>query len=183
MAGDENSGADSPAPGARPDGSEGIDLEIRVLGPDDWERLRAIRLEALAESPLSYSSTLEREQAFSEADWRERLGAGFFAVAEVGSRDDALVAAYFPGGVTIEAEMVSLWVRPEARGLGYGGSLVETVALWASTAGAESVHTWMTEPNEQARLLYDNHGFVPTGERQPLPHAPEITEIALRRLL
>jgi GNAT superfamily N-acetyltransferase len=183
MAGDEISGGDGPRPAARPDGSEGIDLEIRVLGPDDWERLRAIRLEALADSPLSYSSTLEREQAFSEADWRERLAAGFFAVAEVGPRDDALVAAYFPGGVTDEAEMVSLWVRPEARGLGYGGSLVETVALWASTAGAQSVHTWMTEPNEQARLLYDNHGFVPTGERQPLPHAPEVTEIALRRLL
>ena len=158
-------------------------LAIVILGPDDWERLRAIRLDALLDSPTAFSSTLDREKAFAEADWRDRLAAAFWAVADVDGVDVACAGAYLPGGVTVEAELVALWVRPEHRGMGFGGALVETVALWAETMGCEALHAWVTEGNEIGQILYDHHGFVATGERQPLPSHPELDELALTRRL
>jgi GNAT superfamily N-acetyltransferase len=158
-------------------------FDVVVLGPDDWERLRTIRLEALAESPTSFGSTLAREGQFQEADWRDRLRGSFNCVAHVDGVDAALVGGFLPGEVPVEAELVSLWVRPEYRGHGYGGHLVETVLLWASTLGCASVFAWATESNEAAIVIYENHGFVRTGDRQPLPSHPDLFEIGLRRVL
>ena len=58
--------------------------EPRRLGPDDWEVFREIRLRSLADSPDAFGSTLEREQAFTEADWRRRLRGPVYAVTDPG---------------------------------------------------------------------------------------------------
>jgi GNAT superfamily N-acetyltransferase len=57
-----------------------------------------------------------------------------------------------------------LFVSPEARGLGVGKALIETVYEAAQKAGASRVH-WLTqEGNAQARTLYDRiaerSGFI-----------------------
>jgi GNAT superfamily N-acetyltransferase len=57
-----------------------------------------------------------------------------------------------------------LFVSPEARGLGAGRALIETVYEAAQKAGASRVH-WLTlEGNAQARTLYDRiaerSGFI-----------------------
>jgi hypothetical protein len=42
------------------------------VAPEDWQRLRDVRLAALAESPEMFGSTLAKEQSFDEAEWRGR---------------------------------------------------------------------------------------------------------------
>jgi hypothetical protein len=49
---------------------------VRPVQPDDWAALREIRLRALADSPSAFASTLEREQAFDEREWRRRIADG-----------------------------------------------------------------------------------------------------------
>ncbi|REF37074.1 GNAT family N-acetyltransferase [Thermasporomyces composti] len=162
-------------------------VRTRLLGPDDWRELRAVRLEALRESPWAFGSTYARESAFTEADWRRRLSAGgatFLAYRD----DDPATAVGISGGFFEEstpdtAELVSMWVRPEARGSGVADALVRAVLDWAVARGAARVHLWVTATNERARRFYERLGFVPTDERQPLPSDPTLDEIGMVRPL
>jgi ribosomal protein S18 acetylase RimI-like enzyme len=89
-------------------------------------------------------------------------------------------------GIYIEdgaADLVSMWVRPAARGLGVGEALVEAAAFWAREHGYRALFLWVTESNRPARSLYERCGFTPTGERQPLPSDPTLPEIRLSRPL
>jgi ribosomal protein S18 acetylase RimI-like enzyme len=60
---------------------------------------------------------------------------------------------------------------------------VATVINWSGERHAASVHLWVTETNAQARALYRRRGFTLTGERQPLPSAPSLGEVAMPRIL
>jgi hypothetical protein len=53
-----------------------MSLDIRRVRADEWRQLRALRLRALAETPLAFGSTLAREEAFSETVWQERAAGG-----------------------------------------------------------------------------------------------------------
>jgi GNAT superfamily N-acetyltransferase len=158
---------------------------VRETVADDWQALRDIRLEALRDAPTAFGSTYEREALRGEAHWRNRItrGGTFLAfVPEVGEAEPAgLIGGYQEDPVTVE--LVSMYVRPRARGRGVGEALVATVIDWASKRRAESVHLWVTETNAPARALYERCGFTLTGERQPVPSTPSLDEVAMIRLL
>lgn len=167
-------------------------IVVREITGDDWEQMRDVRLAALAEAPSAFGSSYAREAAFTEEQWRGRISersVTFFA--RVDSADSAPVAAAPAGlaglaGVYVEdgtANLVSMWVRPSARGLGAGKALIEAAAAWAKARGFGTLFLWVTESNTSARRLYEQCGFTPTGERQPLPSDPALTEIWMSRTL
>ena len=157
---------------------------VREITADDWELMRDVRLAALAEAPYAFGSTYAREAAFTEERWRGRISersVTFLAHEETGDAAPAGLA-----GVYVEdggAELVSMWVRPSARGLGVGEALVGAAASWAKTRDFGSLSLWVTESNAPAVRLYERLGFGPTGERQPLPSDPALAEIRMRREL
>jgi len=159
-------------------------VEIREVAADGWQAMRDIRLAALREAPQAFASTYEREAVYAEADWQHRIrgGGNFLAyAAELGA-----VAAGIVGGFEAEPEtieLVSLWVTPQARGRGIGQALVQAVIDWARARSICRVHLWVAENNHPARALYERCGFRPTAERQPLPSAPELTEMGMVRNL
>ena len=79
------------------------------------------------------------------------------------------------------AELVGMYVRPQARGRGVGEALIDAVIDWARDRDTATVHLWVTETNKPARMLYERCGFTVTGERQPLPSSPALGEIGMQR--
>ncbi len=158
-------------------------IAVSPAAPADWELVRDLRLRALADAPGAFASTLEREAAYEDGEWQRRVADGHWWSARTGGRSIGLVAAV-AGTSTTDRHLVSMWVAPDHRGGGAAAALVEAVCAWAADDGAETVSLWVVGTNERARRFYDRLGFAPTGERQPLPGAPEVTEERrLRRLV
>lgn len=154
---------------------------IRRLGPQDWSRLRDIRLAGLQESPEAFGSTYAREAAFDEAEWRARAAdnAWFVAVddhhptegdpAEVGG----IVAGFRdPDVPPHQRHLVAMWVAPAARGSGVARDLVMAVVEWARADGATELTLGVADGNDRARALYMRCGFAATGERFALHSDP-----------
>ena len=159
-------------------------IVVREITQDDWEQMRDVRLAALAEAPSAFGSSYAREVAFTEVQWRGRINdrsVTFFArVYSADAAPAGLAGVYVDGG---NANLVSMWVSPSARGLGVGKALIEAAAAWAKARDFGRLFLWVTESNTSARRLYDQCGFTPTGERQPLPSDPALTEIWMSRTL
>jgi GNAT superfamily N-acetyltransferase len=163
-------------------GGPALAVSVRPAAADEWAVLRDIRLAALSEAPYAFGSTYEREAAFTERDWRGRISARTVTLfGYAGPGEPAGLA-----GVVVEdgaADLVSMYVRPGARGLGVGLALIDAAADWARSNGHRELYLWVTESNGPAVRLYARCGFTPTGGRQPLPSDPALPEIQLRRSL
>jgi GNAT superfamily N-acetyltransferase len=156
---------------------------VRATALDDWQAMRDIRLQALRDAPDAYGSTHAREVVFAPAEWHRRAtrDGSFFAFIPGLAEPAGLAGGYEEEpGVT---ELVSMFVRPQARGHGVGEALIGAVAAWAKDQGATSVHLWVTDTNKSAIRLYERCGFTVTPERQPLPSNPAIGEVGMTRPL
>jgi ribosomal protein S18 acetylase RimI-like enzyme len=156
---------------------------VREVTPDDWETLRDVRLAALREAPYAFASSYPREAAFTEERWRGRISEGsatFFAYLPENPEPAGLAGVYVRDGV---ADVVSMWVRPSARGHGVGEALIGATADWAKARDHDCLLLWVTESNAAAIKLYDRCGFALTGQRQPLPSDPTLPEVQMRRPL
>ena len=151
----------------------------------DWQAWRDIRLLALRDAPDAFASTYTEQMGLGEGHWRQRVAAsGLFLgwIPEVSASEPTGMAGGYqavPGTV----ELISMFVRPQARGCGVGEALIAAVTGWARDRDATSVHLWVTATNKHARVLYERCGFLPTGEHQPLPSKPDLTEVGMIRLL
>jgi len=139
-----------------------------------------VRLAALASDPDAFSSKLEYEADLEEADWRARLdrAATFGAIFEGAIAGIAV-------GLTNEkiqhVELVSMWVRPDARGAGVGGRLIEAVVDWARGAGFGEVRLWVVDGNTRAERVYERLGFKRTGIVAPVREGEPLMEFEMSR--
>ncbi|MFM7134439.1 MAG: N-acetyltransferase family protein [Planctomycetota bacterium] len=141
-----------------------MSIEICTISPDDWPLWRSLRLRALTENPAAFGSRLEDWRAASEARWRERLGKSGSANFVARSGGAAVgMASGVPADAIEVAELVSMWVAPEARGRGVGDALVSSVVRWARSRGARELRLDVTAANSRAVALYARHGFVDRG--------------------
>jgi len=153
---------------------------VRATTITDWPTLREIRLQALRDAPYAFGSTYVREATLGDDEWHRRAtrdGSFLAFLPEVSPA--GLGGGYLAAPDT--AELISMFVRPQARGRGVGEAIIDAVAEWARQKDASTVHLWVTETNKHARLLYERCGFTATAERQPLPSNPSLGEIGMRR--
>lgn len=158
-------------------------MHIEALTEDDWQRAKAIRLRALADTPDAFGSTLAEERDQPEAFWRARLAATdrVTYVADLGGQDVGLAVCAPFDGLERTAGLFSMWTAPDARGKGIGTALVHAVIGWARDRAFERLALDVADTNEPAIALYAKCGFVPTGEVSTLP--PPRTHITEHRRL
>jgi ribosomal protein S18 acetylase RimI-like enzyme len=144
-------------------------LFVEQARVSDWARTRTIRLRALTDAPDAYDSTLERELAFGDEEWKQRLARTDAAtfIASVDQTDVGIVVVAATDACN--AGLYAVWVAPEARGTGAGNALMKASLAWACAQGFERVTLGVGDFNTAAIGLYERHGFVPTGETSTLP--------------
>ncbi len=150
------------------------------MQPSAWWQLRDIRLRALTESPGAFASTLDRELAFVEADWQWRIANGCNVIATIAAEPVGLAGGYLHDGVP---ELIAMWVQPEFRGAGVAELLVEAIADWAREQDADRLTLWVVDGNARAERFYQRSGFARTGDAQPVPGNPALTEVKMARPL
>jgi ribosomal protein S18 acetylase RimI-like enzyme len=147
-------------------------VAVRRLAPDDWTDFRDIRLRALADSPDAFGSTLAREEAFDEDDWRQRLAVPVYVVD-----DPAPVSV---GGIFDNAgtpHVWGMWTDPAHRGRGHARRILDAL-IPAGTSAQLDVNV----TNGDARVVYERYGFVGTGELEPLrPGSDMLIELMVLR--
>jgi RimJ/RimL family protein N-acetyltransferase len=137
-----------------------VTYSVRQLGQDDAAALRVVRLEALEAHPEAFGADLQDEvlrDVASFAGWIGRsavFGAfdtgrmvGIAGFLKVTNRKSAHIG-----------KLISMYVRPEARGSGAALDLVEAV-LDHARGQVIQVHLGVAAGNEAAIRLYRKAGF------------------------
>ncbi|MGH8895338.1 MAG: GNAT family N-acetyltransferase, partial [Actinomycetes bacterium] len=103
----------------------GDQVMVRRVIEEDWQRLRAIRLEVLAAAPTAFLETLADAETHDEAEWRFRArrgstGAENLALAAEDSDQPDRWVGYMACFVDApgQAHLVSVYVVPDHRGTG-----------------------------------------------------------------
>jgi ribosomal protein S18 acetylase RimI-like enzyme len=143
---------------------------IEKLGVHEHERLKALRLRALAEAPAAFGTKLSDAVVWSTAQWRKQLEQMNTYVAAAPTADVGIVRCVLHDQAHTAA-LVSLWVAPESRGVGVAGQLVCAVLELARHHRIGRVVLDVVETNAAAIALYRKLGFVPNGERIVSPES------------
>jgi predicted GNAT family acetyltransferase len=160
---------------------------VRRLRPEDAGRMRALRIEMLADTPLAFLETLAEAAARPHEEFRARIArnAEGDSVAQfIAEVDDRFVA--HAGGVTAPHEpgltvIFAVYITPEYRGTGLLADLVDAVAAWSRAARRPELLLEVVTGNDRAFRAYRRLGFVDTGVRAPHPTVPGLSELQMRR--
>lgn len=152
-------------------------VDVVPVQPQEWQLIRQLRLRALAESPRSFGSSLERELGFDDADWIRLASRGGWFCAMANGVPVGIAAGLTGDGLDPgEAHLMSFWIEPDSRGQGIAAALLQAVRDWAIASGAGRLTLWVADESAAARRFYTRTGFAPTGRRQPLPSNETIGE-------
>jgi GNAT superfamily N-acetyltransferase len=154
-------------------------LDVEVLAADDWMTLRDVRLRALRDSPAAYVSSYEVEQGWSETEWRRGFADALWVVVRRRHRVVGLARSVrVDGRPPDERHLESVWVEPGYRRTGVMRAVLRFLA--GREPDVRDWLVWVLTGNADARKVYERLGFVPTGERQPVPDASGRHEERLR---
>ncbi|MEU7050443.1 GNAT family N-acetyltransferase [Streptomyces eurythermus] len=159
------------------------DYVVRAIRPNDWERVRQLRLDALRD-PVAHLAFLETyEEAASKPDsfWQDRaVGSGEGSTTAQQFIAEALDGTW-AGSVTVlmeepgtqdwagnpverrQGHAAGVFVRPEHRGNGLIEALFASGLAWAWQQDAERVRLFVHEDNLRAQTAYRRIGFAPSG--------------------
>lgn len=157
-------------------------VNVRRATVGDEGIVRGLRLDALADAPDDFDSTLEHERSWTTADWRRWLSRGATFVFERPDGPKGIVAGVPHRRDPTAVFLMSMWVHPQLRGTGAADALVACVLSWAETEGAAQVCLHVLKHNLRARRFYERNGFRATGN-EVARERDGVLELEMRRTL
>ncbi|WP_405115924.1 GNAT family N-acetyltransferase [Micromonospora sp. NBC_01405] len=168
---------------------------VHRVTPWDAARMRALRLEMLADAPLAFLETLADAAARPHADYAARIASVAVGrhtaqfVADPGTDRPGGPAGRLLGhaGGTVAPDepgltvVYAVYVTPQRRGTGLLAELIDAVAGWSRECGRPELMLEVVVGNDRAYRAYQRLGFVDTGVRVPHPVIPALRELQMRR--
>jgi ribosomal protein S18 acetylase RimI-like enzyme len=160
-------------------------VEVRHTRSEDWERLKAIRLLALLDSPDAFCETYDEAAGCGDEVWIERSsvdpveGTSMSILAFDRGEVVGLAVGVLCGNRRLD--VVSVFVVPARRGSGIAHDLMDMVEAWGRARGAHDAVLDVEANNERASSFYAALGYLPTGRRETYPgrvwlHRLELTK-------
>ena len=160
---------------------------VRRVTVDDAARMRALRLEMLADSPLAFLETLATAAARPHAAYRARIAQAASGrqlaqfIADPGGR---LIG--HAGGTVMPEDpsttvVFAVYLTPAYRGGKVLADLIDAVAGWSRECGRDELMLEVVTGNDRAVRAYEKLGFEGYGDPVPHPVIPVLTEVRMRR--
>ena len=139
-------------------------IVTRRLNLGEGPLYRAVRLEALRESPDAFSSRYDDAVARSDQSWADQadssaVGPDRATFVTIGDRPAGLAALYRDENVPDVGELIQMWVAPELRGKSAAADLLFEIFRWASANGISQVKAEVRRSNPRALRFYEKFGF------------------------
>jgi len=147
------------------------DVVVELLAPDEWQRLRSVRLRALTESGYAFGGTYEAENAEDESSWRLKFEKNDFLIASVNGEDAAMLyIEILKGDFGATCWIGGCWSNPKFRGKGLMRALFTYIDRQDKDWKIQGLGVFTD--NFSAIAAYEKLGFVKMGDdtastRQP----------------
>ena len=136
---------------------------VEIIAPNEWQRLRSIRLQALTESGHAFGGTFEVESAEDESAWRARFEKNEFLIASVDGVDGALMfIEVLSGDFGATCWIGGCWSDPRFRGKGLMRAMFTFIDQQNKDWKIQGLGVWTN--NYSAIAAYEKLGFVKMGE-------------------
>ena len=143
-------------------------LKVELLGPDQWHRLREIRLNSLKDSPDAFGGTIEAESKMEKEDWEVKFATLDFLIVSTDQVDIAIMSVeVLNGDHGATCWIGGCWSDPRYRGQGALRALFDFLDEQTDLKnwGRQGLGVWAD--NEDAIAAYKAIGFSEAGEKQP----------------
>jgi GNAT superfamily N-acetyltransferase len=156
-------------------------LSVRRIDRADWAALRTIRLEALADAPQAFGSTLDGATRLSARQWRAKVTTSQYFVAERGRAVVGMASGGFNEQRPGTHWLYGMYVTPAERGSLAAKLLVRVVVDWARGDGGDELYLHVASEAPRARAFYEKTGFAVTGEPFTMERDPNVTMYTMKK--
>ncbi len=140
------------------------DYRIRRFLPDEWQELKAIRLEALKNEPGNFGASYKEEFQVLDAKWVKRVQRSnevYFALC-YGNEIVGITGVIIDNHKT--TKLMASYIRKEHRGKGLSKLFYEARIEWAQKQGAKKILVSHRKSNLPSMYANQIFGFAYIGE-------------------
>jgi RimJ/RimL family protein N-acetyltransferase len=148
------------------------EMKIITLSPERWAESKALRIEALTDSPIAFGMSLEEEIVRDDASWKNRLEEAeqaeyrWLVYLESEGKLVGVAGAYREKVLKIKhtAYIVGVYITPAFRGQGWARKMMETLfEKVCKNSEVNRLELQVTSTQASAVKLYESLGFAQVG--------------------